>query len=143
MTKSYQVAALPMRRAASGVLEVLLITTRGSRRWVVPKGWPWRNFSDQDAAAGEAWEEAGVRGTTSAVSIGSYSYRKRWNGAWRPLTVRVYVMEVTEEASAWPEAAERQRGWFALAVAAELVAEAELKIILLTFEQAAGLPAGA
>lgn len=128
--KIYQVAAIPMRQGPSGAAEVLLVTSRGSQRWLVPKGWPWRKCRDHDAAAGEAWEEAGVRGNIEPKSIGSYSYEKRWNGGVRRLEVLVYLLQVTEEVLEWPEAAERRRAWFDPAEAAELVAEPALKLLL-------------
>ena len=35
-----QVSALCHRRDASGKTEILLITSRGTGRWILPKGWP-------------------------------------------------------------------------------------------------------
>ena len=136
MAKAYQVAAIPIRRGPSGALEVLLVTSRETRRWVVPKGWPWRKIKDHDAAAGEAWEEAGVRGRAVPESIGSFTYDKRRKDKVQPLKVLVYILEVTEEATAWPEANERDRSWFPAARAAELVAEPDLKCLLLELETA-------
>ena len=130
MAKAYQVAAIPIRRGPSGALEVLLVTSRETRRWVVPKGWPWRKIKDHDAAAGEAWEEAGVRGRAVPKSIGSFTYDKRRKDKVQPLKVLVYLLEVTEEAAAWPEAMQRERSWFNPAKAAELVAEPDLKSLL-------------
>ena len=134
MAKPYQVAAIPIRRSQSGAIEVLLVTSRDTRRWVVPKGWPWRKIKDHDAAAGEAWEEAGVRGRAVPESIGSFTYDKRRKDKVRPLRVLVYLLEVTEEAEAWPEATQRDRGWFPAARAAELVAEPDLKSLLRELE---------
>ena len=130
MAKTYQIAAIPIRRTELGAVEVLLVTSRGTQRWVVPKGWPWPNRSDWDAAAGEAWEEAGVRGETSAMSIGSFAYTKRANGSGRELSVHAYVLRVLEEAADWPEATQRRRSWFSPQMAAELVAEPDLKLLL-------------
>ncbi len=62
-----QVAAIPVRKSAEGQLEVLLVTTRETQRWVVPKGWPLPRRPDHEAAANEAWEEAGVRGTIDST----------------------------------------------------------------------------
>ena len=134
MAKPYQVAAIPIRRGQSGAVEVLLVTSRDTRRWVVPKGWPWRKIKDHDAAAGEAWEEAGVRGRAVPKSIGSFTYDKRRKDKVQPLRVLVYLLEVTEEAEAWPEATQRDRGWFPAARAAELVAEPDLKSLLRELE---------
>ena len=71
MPNSNQVAAIPVRRRADGNLEVLLVTSRETRRWIVPKGWPWPEVSDHEAAAAEAWEEAGVRGRILADKLGT------------------------------------------------------------------------
>ena len=130
MAKPYQVAALPIRRSDSGAVEVMLVTSRETRRWVVPKGWPWRKVANHDAAAGEAWEEAGVRGLANPKSIGSFTYDKRRKTEVRALKVLVYLLEVTEVAPTWPEHEQRQRDWFSPADAADLVAEADLKDLL-------------
>lgn len=134
MSKPYQVAAIPVRRSPTGTLEVLLVTSRETKRWVVPKGWPWRKLKDHDAAAGEAWEEAGVQGRAIAKSIGTYTYHKRRKDKLHKLKVVVYLLEVTEEAKTWPEFKQRQRNWYAPADAAELVAETDLKKLLLTLQ---------
>ena len=126
-----QVAAIPIRHTSAGALEVLLVTSRETRRWVIPKGWPWPKRADCDAAAAEAWEEAGVLGRIGPVSVGTFTYDKRANGKHRTLAVAVYVLEVEEEAEMWPEAPERRRQWFSPAVASELVDEPSLKTILL------------
>ena len=134
MAKPYQVAAIPIRRDSDGLVEVLLVTSRETRRWVIPKGWPWRKVKDHDAAAGEAWEEAGVRGHANSESIGSFTYDKRRKTKVRALKVLVYLLEVTEVASVWPEHDQRQRDWFRPAAAAALVSEAELKELLQALE---------
>lgn len=125
-----QVAAIPVRRGAEGRLEVLLVTTRETRRWVVPKGWPLPRRPDHEAAAVEAWEEAGVRGTVQADPLGTFAYDKRQKSGSVPITVSAYLMEVTEEASTWPEAGERQRAWFTTDQASEAVCENGLKDLL-------------
>ncbi len=130
MSKPYQVAAIPIRRRATGAIEVLLVTSRETRRWVVPKGWPWRKVADSAAAAGEAWEEAGVRGHTRRKKIGSFGYLKLSAGKTSKLRVHVYLLDVAETARTWPEAKERSRRWFSPIRAAELVAEPELKALL-------------
>lgn len=128
----HQVAAIPIRRMAPGKVEVLLVTSRETRRWVVPKGWPWREAADHEAAAGEAWEEAGVRGLVSRNSVGAFTYDKRFGAQSKTVRVCVYLLEVTEQADTWPEADERRRAWFSAADAAALVAEPELKAIILS-----------
>ena len=119
-----------MRRGADGLMQVLLVTSRDSGRWVIPKGWPWLNLSDHLSAAEEAWEEAGVRGRTAPRSIGSFTYDKIGKSGRRTLEVLVYVLEVTDEAEQWPEARQRRRDWFSPLAAMELVAEPGLKTLL-------------
>ena len=131
MPKRYQVAAIPVRQDATEGTQVLLVTSRETRRWVVPKGWTIAKRADHDAAATEAWEEAGVRGRISQQSLGKFKYDKRENGHLRVLTVVTYLLDVTEEADTWPEASERRRAWFAATEAAGLVDEPALKAILL------------
>ena len=122
-----QVAALPVRRNPDGSLSVLLVTSRQTRRWVIPKGWPWPDREDHVAAAGEAHEEAGVLGVARAESIGCYTYRKRRPAGAIAIRVYVYLLEVVEELGNWPESDERQRAWFALTDAAAKVDEPELR----------------
>lgn len=130
MAKSRQVAAIPVRRGGPSGLKVMLVTSRETQRWVIPKGWPWPKRSDHDAAAGEAWEEAGVRGKILSELLGTFTYDKRDGGDLRRLEVSVFLLEVTEEADKWPEAHERRRQWFTVKEAAELVQEPGLKELL-------------
>ncbi len=110
-TASQQYAALPWRQAAGP--EILLITSRETRRWVIPKGWPIPAHSAAESAAQEAYEEAGIRGGMAAQPIGHYRYRKRLpGGAKKPFQVDVFGMEVTEVLDLWPEAHERTRDGF-------------------------------
>lgn len=134
--EAHQIGALPWRRR-DGVLEVLLVTSRETRRWVAPKGWPMPYKSDAEAAATEAWEEAGVKGLIAPAPIGGYSYAKRLkDGSERPCRVKVYPLEVTAERDAWPEATQRERRWMAPTEAAALVAEPELADLLQAFDPA-------
>lgn len=130
MSKHHQVAALPVRRRTASSIEVLLITSRETGRWVIPKGWPWPKASDHQAAAGEAWEEAGVRGRISRNRIGKFHYAKRQNGGSQIVEVSVYLLEVTEIVDDWPETNERRRKWVTPRQAAALVDEPELKELL-------------
>jgi 8-oxo-dGTP pyrophosphatase MutT (NUDIX family) len=125
-----QVAAIPVRRRGDGNLEVLLVTSRETRRWIVPKGWPWPEVSDHEAAAAEAWEEAGVRGRVLADELGTYTYDKQRDGTLLSVDVIVYLLEVTDEERIWPEMDERERAWFSPAAAEEAVVEPELKTLL-------------
>ena len=89
MPNSNQVAAIPVRRRDDGNLEVLLVTSRETRRWIVPKGWPWPEVSDHEAAAAEAWEEAGVRGRILADGLGTYTYDKQRDGTLLSVDVKL------------------------------------------------------
>ncbi len=120
-----QSAALPFRRAASG-MEILLITSRRRKRWILPKGIIEPDMSPQDSAAKEAFEEAGIRGNVGARSIGSYSQEK-WNGVCH---IAVFPFEVTEILDEWPERIFRQRRWVAPDDACDLLAREELTAMI-------------
>ena len=110
-----------------GRTEILLVTSRGTGRWIIPKGWAARKLSPAASAAREAFEEAGVRGVIrTAAPLGSYATHKK--GA--RLQVGVFVLHVTKVLAAWPEARERQRRWFAPEAAAAAVDEPELAVLL-------------
>lgn len=128
----HQIAALPVRRDSNGELHVLLITSRESRRWIIPKGWPWADRADHLAAGEEAWEEAGVRGTLGKHPLGSFKYDKRRRDDVLPILASVYLLEVVEVADTWPESHERKRAWFSIADAAAAIEEPELREIILT-----------
>ena len=125
-----QVAALPVRLNAKGQLEVLLVTTRQSRRWVIPKGWRSTRLSDADAAAREAQEEAGVTGKLLKKPVGSYSYFKQEDDGFRPIKVTVYVLKVQNQQKRWKEIDERKRRWLSITRAAELVQEPGLPAVI-------------
>ena len=71
-----QVGALPLRKAPSNTIEVLLISSRDTGRWIIPKGWPSKRMTDSAAAAREAKQEAGVVGKIAKKPFGNYRYRK-------------------------------------------------------------------
>jgi len=126
-----QFAAIPWRRDARGGLEVLLVTSRDTRRWVIPKGWPMKALGPGGTAAQEAFEEAGVRGRLTKKPVGAYAYDKRLrSGRLQHVRVRVFSLEVQEELEAWPEMRQRERQWTPVEVAATLVDEPELKRLL-------------
>lgn len=121
-----QAAALPWRRSG-GHVEVLLITSRGTGRWVLPKGWPEGMEHLSEAARREALEEAGVTGAVSPVEAGRYFYGKQLgSGAEKRCEVHVFPLEVFEEAAEWPERDMRKRAWFSPRDAARLVGEPDL-----------------
>jgi 8-oxo-dGTP pyrophosphatase MutT (NUDIX family) len=129
-----QVAALPWRRTAKGI-EVALITSRDTGRWVLPKGWVEGGETRHEAALREAGEEAGLRGTISETEIGSYFYGKNLkSGLAQRCEVFVYPLEVLTEETKWPEKNQRVRKWFAPRVAAGRVHEPELAELLASFD---------
>ena len=125
-----QVAALCTRPGASGP-QVMLITSRGTGRWILPKGWPMPHRSLAEAAALEAWEEAGIRGRIDSAPLGHYTAQKDTDGGLPvPCRVTVFRLRVEEESDTFPEAAQRHRRWCAPAQAAALVREPELAALL-------------
>ncbi len=113
--KALQVGALPYRRSEDGTIEVLLVTTRGTGQWMVPKGWPMAGKTHAEAAAQEAWEEAGVRGATAKRELGRFRHDKTDIIAGSvPCIVAVFPLAVEEESASWPERRERTRTWFRL-----------------------------
>ena len=129
-----QVAALPVRTADDG-LEVLLITSRETHRWVIPKGWPMRDRKDYQAAAREAFEEAGISGRIRKRPLGAYTYQKRLVGRVEPCRVMVYVLEVAKERVRWPERDQRTRQWFKPGEAADNVDEPRLAAMIRSLGQ--------
>jgi 8-oxo-dGTP pyrophosphatase MutT (NUDIX family) len=120
--------------AAGGGVEILLITSRETRRWVVPRGNPIPGLRPYDTAAQEAFEEAGVRGGVQQDELGTYRYDKRGrDGRAIPARVHLYAMLVTEEVDSWPEQKERERRWFAAEAAAAAVDEADLAQLIRDF----------
>ncbi|RMH87546.1 NUDIX domain-containing protein [Lysobacter pythonis] len=125
-----QVAALCLRGAGES-REVLLITTRGRGRWILPKGWPMKDRGLAAAALQEAWEEAGVIGAVGETALGRYRYLKPGRGRGKSwLEVWVFPVEVRELAEDYPEAGQRQRRWWPLAEAVGIVEEPQLAAFL-------------
>lgn len=128
--KRKQYAALPWRFAGGG-REVLLISSRDTGRWVIPKGWPIRGLSPSETAAREAFEEAGLGGMVSKKPIGAFAYDKKLrDGSVKNTTVEVFSMEQMIQHPDWPEKGQRRLQWFPVREAAEQVAEPELKDII-------------
>jgi 8-oxo-dGTP pyrophosphatase MutT (NUDIX family) len=126
-----QYGALPYRRRTGGAIEVMLITSRETGRWVIPKGWPMPRLSPPESAAREAREEAGLVGKVCAEPIGRYEYLKRIDAEREVVcTVEVFALEITRQLSAWPEKAERRTRWFTPEEAAGAVQEAELAALI-------------
>ena len=135
MAKTKQVGALPWRQR-DGSLEFLLVTTRTTRRWVIPKGWPMADRADHQAAEQEALEEAGVVGHVAPQPMGHFNYLKLADsGKTRMLRVDVYPLEVTDELENWMEKDHRARRWMKPAEAMKLAGEPELVGIFHKFSE--------
>lgn len=130
-----QVAAL-VYRLKKDVPEVLLITSRGTGRWVLPKGWPQVGKTFACSAEAEAYEEAGVRGDISPFSVGTYRYEKddMSEGEIGDFIVDVFPLEFSRQEKKWPERGERRLEWVSLEEAASRVEELELKALLISFD---------
>lgn len=132
-----QFGALCWRAGKSGA-EVLLISSRETGRWVIPKGWPMKGRTGAQAAAIEAWEEAGVKGEIAEQKLGQFTYdkvlkRDTKKQSVQPCVVEVFTLAVSQLAPEFPEQRQRRRKWFAPADAARKVAEVELKELLSAF----------
>jgi 8-oxo-dGTP pyrophosphatase MutT (NUDIX family) len=138
MKLARQIAALPVRYTHDGLVLVLLVTSRETARWVIPKGWPWPDCEEWISAAEEAREEAGVLGMIHPASIGSYQYDKRQPTGALAVHVTVFRLEVTEELAAWPEGNQRKRSWFSLTEAAAVVEEPDLQNLIRQLPKGAG-----
>nr|WP_136686186.1 NUDIX hydrolase [Rhodobacter xinxiangensis] len=126
----HQCAALCWRDTGSDV-EILLITSRDTGRWVIPRGWPMDGKTFSEAAAQEAWEEAGVRGVVHPIPLGRYSY-------WKPqlhkhLDVSVFALNVKEVLCSFPERGQRERIWLPPSGAAAKIAEPALAAMIADF----------
>lgn len=132
--KLSQVAALCHRIRATKGREVLLITSRDTGRWVLPKGWPIKGLNAAHAAMQEAWEEAGVKGEVSDHPLGTFDYQKRLDcGGEATCETQVFPVAVETLSDTFPESNERERKWVTPAKAADLVEEPELQEILRKF----------
>ncbi|MFN3745659.1 MAG: NUDIX hydrolase [Hyphomicrobiaceae bacterium] len=125
-----QCAALPYVEL-DGDIRVCLITSRGTRRWIIPKGWPKPPLLPHEQAAREAAEEAGLLGEIAADPIGSYTYRKRLHFlSFAVCHVSVFPLHVTAQFGHWPEQAERELIWVPALDAVSMVREPDLGRLL-------------
>ena len=125
-----QAAALCLRDGPRGP-EVLLIRTLRLKQWIIPKGWPMKGKTLAEAAAIEAWEEAGVRGVLGTEPIGAFTYTKvKKSGLPVSCRAQIFRLDVTQVADSYPEAGRRERAWVPLAEAAEMVRDPELGTLL-------------
>ncbi|MEI9993509.1 MAG: NUDIX hydrolase [Rhizomicrobium sp.] len=128
-----QYAALPYRVTEAGV-EILLITTRRTRRWIVPKGWPIEGLTPAATAAREALEEAGISGEVDTDALGSFSYLKELrSGLSVPCRVDVFPLKVTRQRKTWAEKEAREARWLPATEAAKAVMEPGLKRLIIKF----------
>lgn len=129
----FQAAALP-HRVHDGQLSILLVTSRETRRWVIPKGWVDKGERPARAARREAFEEAGLTGKVSKSAMGAYSYGKRLpDGSTLTCVVKVYPLKVESQKRKWPERGLRDGRWFTPEDAAAAVDEPELRDLITRF----------
>jgi 8-oxo-dGTP pyrophosphatase MutT (NUDIX family) len=119
-----QYAALPWRKTHR--LEIMLVSSRETRRWIIPKGWPMAGRSGSTAAGIEAMEEAGLLGVLSKEPIGQYFYEKRFSRYVQTCRVEVFSLRVVRQRDDWPEKHERSTQWFSAEEAMDLVSDPEL-----------------
>jgi len=130
-----QVGALCVRETPDGP-EVLLITTRDSKRWMIPKGWPILGLSSHKTAEREAWEEAGVIGKVKRKLYGHFRYVKVLDdGRGIELVVAVHLLKVQRQKKQFPEMGERNVVWMTPTEAAKCVREPDLKRLLSSVER--------
>ena len=129
----HQIGALCYKITDKDV-KFLLITSRRSKRWIIPKGWKVEKMSNRKSVALEAWEEAGVQGWVSKRSIGTYYYRKRaGKNDFLTCAVKVFGLEVKARKKKFPEQGQRKLKWFEATKAIEIVTEPELKNLIKKF----------
>ena len=127
-----QTGALPWRLTANKGIEVLLVTGRRSRRWSIPKGWPMPGKSLAEAAAQEAFEEAGVLGTVNPKPIGTFRHIKQLLAIGQvEVSIVVHPLWVDRQFEEWPEVGQRRRKWFRPNEAADRVDSRELGELIL------------
>jgi 8-oxo-dGTP pyrophosphatase MutT (NUDIX family) len=134
--KRVQYAALPYRRKGKSPTEVLLVTSRETGRWIIPKGWPAKGKSPHKSAAREAREEAGVVGRVKRRSVGAFSYQKRLkSGKVVPCEVQVFALKVKRQEARWLEKGERKLKWLPRTQAAKKVGDDVLGTIIRTLHK--------
>ena len=115
-------------------LQVCIVTSRRSGRWIIPKGWPMDGETPTDAAAKEAFEEAGVKGKIGSRPVGVFSYYKVRSEDELPCIAVVYPLRVKKVLRKWPEKKEQERKWLSRKKAAALISDPELREIILSFD---------
>lgn len=131
-----QYGALCFRAIADDGVEVLLVTTRETGRWTIPKGWPIEGLAPHEVAEREAWEEAGVKGRAKKRIFGHFVYIKSLpDGQQVPAFVEVHLLKARDTKKRFPECEERTIVWMRPAEAASLVNEPELRGLLRRMEK--------
>jgi 8-oxo-dGTP pyrophosphatase MutT (NUDIX family) len=142
MRDATQFAALPFRVGATGRPEIMLLTSRETGRWVIPKGWPIKGLKPHQVAAQEAYEEAGLVGSiANKRPVGIYHYEKQFAAGGLLCEVRVFLFRVDQQLDEWPEKGQRESRWLDPAKAAALVDEGGLaELVRLASHQLQRLP---
>jgi len=132
-----QYGALPYRMDAEQGLQVMLITSRTTRRWIIPKGWPIKGMKPSQTAAREAYEEAGIEGEVSRKAVGVYVYEKHLEMEDRsvPCEMRVFALEFKRQRKNWPEREQRDCRWLSPAQAISLAADEGLREVIARFAE--------
>ena len=124
---------MPYRLNKVGEVEVLLLTSRTRRRWIIPKGWPIKGLKPAKSAAREAFEEAGVRGVVSGKPLGRFTYDKKIDEDGCLIEVTVFSLAMKRQLKSWPEIEQRETRWVLAREAASLTDEDGLRPILEAF----------
>lgn len=133
-------AAVIAYRIRCGRVQVLLMTSRDTGRWIIPKGNIKPGTTPSKAAEQEAFEEAGVRGTiTGSTPLGMYTYSKKLvSGGARTATVEVYLLQVKKQVKEWPEKRERKLAWVSAKKAVNLIEEPGVVPLLVSLMKVEG-----
>lgn len=133
-----QAGAIPYTMM-DGELRILLVTSRDTGRWLIPKGYVDKGLTPADAAVKEAYEEAGIKGAVASdLPLGFFTYFKKLkSGEDKPASVQVFLLRVEKQCKKWPEMKQRQCGWFRPEEAAGLVREPGLAMLLLRVDEIA------
>lgn len=134
LRRAFQIAAL-VYRWSGDELEILLVTSRETQRWILPKGWPIPGKTAAATAAQEAAEEAGIIGHVIKKPLGRYSSTKRIGETALPAEVEVYALQFVKQKQKWKERGERSTRWLPAGAAAETVAEPELATVIRAFAE--------
>lgn len=124
----YEQSAIIPYKMRNGHIEILIVTTRSSRKWTIPKGLIEDNLTPAESAVQEGYEEAGIKGIINPQTIGEYQYQK-WEGICR---VKVYPFEIQEILDDWPESYFRKRKWICLDEVINYISVTELQKIILS-----------